>query len=518
MSTYNKKLPKVSDICFMTSGRTGRTSTLVMPFNGVIPSGNAYVGWKQNSYAYSYQAQYMVTARMTPSKQLQTGSETTKTGWKYFNSAWKGDVNTMNKCVAPDKKHKFYRYYNFAGTSLMTKGSYDKITITVRVRSFNKTKKQHGPWTTKSLTIKCRPSVSVYKSVALADGGIRTYINTNGWTRGDSRAILDDIRFSSGGSSCLTGETSSDIDGIGGEEAADYPYFELPGEGFMSGGFKQNMTVVFKSCNFRTVDGVDVSMNGTLTTENISASIAEPVLSVTRDENKGEIYLSVSKPAGSTDDWDSVSAWLSMNVLGETRRVNCVSRSGSGDETRTYIFMPPMDCEMNLTIGISNDLGGYFQKTYSKVDASNLAVIPSGGRLIVNYTDGTDTQLGNGMFYGSKNVQANYSIEHSTDAERRYETEMPFGRKRPVAFLGDGLDMSVSIKGNIDATSSGEFKTVSNSGYADWIKFQQQQGVVLVRLPGGRTYQALCTKLTLDQEDEFEEGYNFSMTLKEVEV
>ena len=78
--------------------------------------------------------------------------------------------------------------------------------------------------------------------------------------------------------------------------------------------------------------------------------------------------------------------------------------------------------------------------------------------------------------------------------------------------------MSVSIKGNIDATSSGEFKTVSNSGYADWMKFQQQQGVVLVRLPGGRTYQALCTKLTLDQEDEFEEGYNFSMTLKEVEV
>lgn len=507
MSTYNKSLPKVSGICFMAADRTGQTTSLIMPFGGVIPSGNAYVGWKQNSYAYSYQMQYMVTARMTPARQLETGSQTTKTGWKYFNPAWSGDVDTFNKCVAPDKKNKYYRYYSLAGTSLMTKGTYDKLTITVRVRSFNAKKKQHGAWTTASLTIRCTPTVSIYKAVALADGGMKAYLNTNGWTRGNSNVILKEIKGANG-VDILKAMTTCEVSAIGGEEAADYPYFELAGSS-LSSSLKQNTTYTLEAV-FRTADGINHTMAGDFTTEDISAVIDEPVVAVVRDDDSGELEITLTK-SDTTDDWDDVTAWLYT----ADGRIDAVASSGSNDTARKYKFMPPLDLDVRLAVGISNDLGGYFQKTYSKTDIDNLRAFDSFGRVIVNYTDGTDTQP-EGRFYGSKNVQMNYDVEYSTDAERESETELPFGRKRPVAFLGDGINMTLTVKGNIDST--GELETAANSSYSDWLEFQKQQGIVLLRLPEGQMYQALCTKLTLDQEDEFDESRTVSMTLKEVDI
>ncbi len=508
MSTYNKSLPKVSEICFMNASRTVRAKSLLMPFGGTIPAGNAYVGWKQNSYAYSYQMQYMVTARMTPARQLETGSQTTKTGWKYFNSAWTGDVGANNKCVAPDKNNKYYRYYSLAGTTLMTAGSYDRLTITVRVRSFNKKKKQHGAWTTTSLTIYCVPTVSAYKTVVLADGGAKMYLNTNGWTRGNSGISLKSIKDASG-NELLKMPTFCDVNAIGGEEAANYPYIILSGSSLKT-GLKQN-TAYTLTGSYVTMDGAEADISGTFITEDISAVIDEPVVAVVRDDDAGELEVTISKSDG-TDDWDDVSAWLTAGGM----RVDCVASSGSNDAARRYKFMPPLDVDLKLNIGISNDLGGYFQKTCSSADIANLKAFNSDDRLIVNYTDGNDEQPGNGMFYGSKNVQMNYDVEYSTDAERESETELPFGRTRPVAFLGEGVDVTLTVKGTIDST--GELETAASSGYSNWLEFQEQQGIVLLRLPGGQMYQALCTKLTLDQEDEYDEGRTVSMTLKEVDV
>ena len=190
MSTYNKKLPTPSEICWMNKNRTGRTDTIVMPFKGVIPSDVPYVGWRQSSYAYSYQVQYKVTARLIPDKQLDTGSEYSKTDWKYMNPNWSGNVDTFNKCVTMNTKDRYYRYYSLAGKSLMTKGSYDKLGITVRVRSFNSKKKQHGAWVTKQIYIKCKPDVKIHKIVALADGGLRIFFNTGSWMSMRSRCCL----------------------------------------------------------------------------------------------------------------------------------------------------------------------------------------------------------------------------------------------------------------------------------------------------------------------------------------
>lgn len=516
MSKYNKSLPKVSEICFMSQDRKTRETTIVMPFKGVIPSLASYIGWRQSSYAYSYQVQYMVTARMIPSKQLETGAETTKTDWKYPNASWSGNVDTMNRCVEQDKKNRYYRYYNFSGKSLMTQGSYDKLTVAVRVRSFNKSKKQHGPWTTQNITIKCKPTVLIHKIVALADGGFQMYLNTNGWTRGDSKVILKDVRHSGSTIAENKKQLTDEVGAIGTEEASGYPYAEFKGSDFNT-DFRENEKIVLKNCVFRTVDGVDVSLDGTYTIDPVSSIIDEPIVNVTRAEDKGLIAVQVAK-SDAADDWDNVTAWMNCKVHGETKRYDYVRMSGSGDATRSFYFMPPLDSELNLCIGITNDLGGKFTKTYTKADNAKLGPIPSKERVIVNYTDGTDEQPANGMFNGSKVAVMNYEISYSTDAQRPHEKELPHGRKRPIAFLGEGLEKTINISGNIDGTENGEYQTVEHSGYYDWLEFQEQQGIILLRMPYGRTFHALCTKLTIDQEDEFDESRKITMTCEEVEI
>lgn len=513
MSTYNKSLPKPSEIRWMTKDRKTRTETIEMPFGGTIPSGISYLSWRQSSYAYSYQVQYMVKARMIPDKQLETGSEITKTAWKYPNSTWSGDVATINKCVTMDKEHRYYRYYGFGGKSLMTKGSYDKLQVVVRVRSFNSKKKQHGAWVTNTLTVKCKPTVTVYKIVALADGGIQIYLNTGGWKRGDSQVILHDVKNS------LSVKTNKhrldrEVGAIGTEEASGYPYAEFEGK-YFNYDFEQNQKITLKNCFFRTCDGVDVSLDGTYTISPIDADISEPSIEVLHDHDKGFIDVHIAKN-DTADDWDTVQAWLNCTVGEKTVRCDHVVASGTDDDARMFRFYPPLDSELKLRVGIKNNLGGVFWKTYTNSSLSDLKPIPSGGRVIVSYTDGNDVQPDNGTFYGSQYVAMNYEVEKNLSATRKCEKEIPFGRKKPIAFLGEGVEKKLSIKGSVPRDS--EMETATNSNLKDWMDFQEQQGIVLIRLPDGEHYTALCTGLSLEQDDEYEEFYNVNLTAEEVDI
>ena len=519
MSTLNKKLPKVSDISWMNSSRGGLTDTITMPFGGVIPSGVSYFGWKQSSYTYSYQVQYMVTARLTPSKQLSTGTTTSSTGWKYANPKWSGNVDTMNKSVAADKRNKWYRYYNTAGLSFMTKGSYDKLQIKVRVRSFNstKTKKKgkttysynHGYWYTKTLTIKCVPTVSIVKIIATADGGFNVYINTGSWKRGDSKLILNDVHHV-GESKENKRQLVDAVDAIGDPEEGAYPIATFNGSSFNS-AFKENDQIVISGV-FRTCDGVDIPIDGTYTIENISPIIDEPNVKISRDDDKAELTVTVSK-SDPTDDWDSSGSWLNVTTRGKVERLDPVYQKVSDDSTRVFKFNPPLDSKITLGVKIQNNLGGSGVWTYGDIEQFS-----SNGRIMLNYTDGNDRQPDNGMFYGSKVVAMNYETEYSTDASRQYETEIPFGRTRPVAFMGNGITNSISVKGSIDATEDDSLASIPYSSYNDWQDFQEQQGICLLRLPMGRWYNALCTKCAIGQEDEYDFTRSVDLSFEEVSI
>jgi hypothetical protein len=50
------------------------------------------------------------------------------------------------------------------------------------------------------------------------------------------------------------------------------------------------------------------------------------------------------------------------------------------------------------------------------------------------------------------------------------------------------------------------------------MSFQEQQGVVFARFPDGEHYTALCTGVSIEQEDEYEEFYSVNLTLEEVDI
>jgi hypothetical protein len=503
----------------MTADRKKRTETIEMPFKGYIPSGISRISWRQTSYAYSYQVQYMVKARLVPSKQLSTGSKYSKTGWKYPNSTWSGDVNKINRCVTMDKEHRYYRYYGLGGKSLMTRGSYDQLDVVVRVRSFNKSKKQHGAWTTNTLRINCVPQIDVHEVIALADGGIRIYFATHGWTRGDSQVILHDVRNPKVARKANKYRLDQEVGAIGTEEANGHPYAEFDGKYFHY-DFEQNQTIVLKNCFFRTCDGVDVSIDGTYHISPIDADISEPNIAVSRDEITGRMLFTVTKTAGNAnDDWDNVKAWMYYeDAEGEKVRLDSVYSYGSDDSVRYFRFMPPLDTPLYFRIGISNNLGGSFWKTYSVSSIAGLKPMPSNGKVLVNYSDGSETQMKNGTFNASQSASINYDVEKSFSAKRQHEKEIPFGRVKPIAFLGEGIERTINIKGTIDATADGEYQTVKNSNLKNWLDFQTQLGIVLVRFPNIEHYHALCTGLSLEQDDEYEEFYKVNLTLEEVDI
>lgn len=513
MSKYNKALPKPSDICFMNASRGARATSVTMPFGGTIPTGSSYVGWRQPSFTYSYQPQYYVKARLVPDKQLATGSSYSKTAWKWVNADWKTDPakpDTKNGGVTMDKNNRWYRYLNFAGKSLMTKGSYDLMEIYVRVRTYNSKAKQHGAWVTQKIAVKCRPTVKVHKIVALASGGLRVYLNTGGWKRGGSKLVMQDIRHEGAAKKQNKSSITAEVDAIGGEEATSYPYVEISGS-LLNTDFLPGEKIVFKSCAFRTCDGVDASIDGTYTIDAVSAHIDEPNVDIARDEDTGTVTVKLTK-GDAADDWDEAGAMTAVEVRGETVKFNPVYTSGTDDAARTYKFMPPLDSPIRLTLMVTNDLGGLWSRTYE------LDPIPSNGRVMVNYTDGTDKQPKNGMFYGSKVAAMNYDVETSTDAAREADVELPHGRKRPVAFLAEGLKKTISVKGSIGALLDGSLETVPFSGYYDWLDFQEQQGLVLLRMPDTDTYQCVCTKATISQEDEYDETKAVDLSFEEVDV
>lgn len=517
MSKYNKSLPKPKDLRFINSARTIGGNNLTMPFKGKIPSGVSYMGWKQTSFTYSYQVQYYIKGRMTPDKQLDTGKTWKKTDWKYPNTAWGTvAVNSLNKGVTVDKKNRWYRYLNFAGKSLMTAGSYDRLIIGMRVRSYNPKAKQHGPWVTGNVYFSCVPTVKVHKLVALADGGLRVYLNTGGWKRGGSKLILGNVRHIAASKKENKKTITEEVDAIGGEEAADYPYVDIAGSNFNC-EFLPDENIVLTNCRFRTCDGAEASIDGTYYhIETVNAAIIDPVVNITRNEATGTITAKFTK-GDKDDDWDKSEAWLTCTVNGEALRVNHVSVAGTDDQARTYRFQPPLDCPMKLHFGIWNDLGGAKYLDLTEKDYQELRPFESNGRILVNYSDGTETQPKNGNFYGSQAAAMLYDTECSTNAARAFDSELPFGRTRPVAFLGQGVTRTISVKGSIDASQDGYFQDVPNSGKEHWTDFQEQQGLVFIRMPGGVTYQAVTESVNIAQE-EYEETCEVSLSFQEVSV
>ena len=86
-----------------------------------------------------------------------------------------------------------------------------------------------------------------------------------------------------------------------------------------------------------------------------------------------------------------------------------------------------------------------------------------------------------------------------------------------MAFLGSGLERKVKVKGSIDATPDKRFSRTAHSSLEDWRAFEEQQGLVLLRMPNGYCSHALCTGVSMDS-DNSGLSKSVSLTFEEVDV
>lgn len=511
MSTLNKSLPLPGSICLMDATRLKRGIGITMQYAGVIPATMPYVGWKQNSYSYSFQAQWKVKARLSPQKQLDTGVEYTACDWKHFNPEYIGNIDQLNIGVKADPNNEYLRYYSFAGKSIMTPGRYDQMTISVRVRSFNASKKQHGPWVSRDITVYCVPQVEIYKVVALADGGCNIYFDLHGWNRGGSWFVAHDITCD--GKVLLEGKNLGlQLNAIGSEQAPGHPYVTIPGKyvkGTVKPGKSFTVNAEFKTCDARVVSGIwDV------TVDDVSSVIDSPKLTMIKDNDAGRIVIDVTK-SDIHDDWDSVSCFL-QNLFDDADKCLPSQVGALENEGRRCVFYPDLDKVYVINTIISNDLGGRHEAI--SVIAGDDIRIESSGRCMINYTEGAANVAGaERAAYLPLVAAMNYSTTYSVNGKRKSEKETPFGRKKPVAFLGDSVERTIKISGSIDSTPGRDFVSVPFSSYDDWLKFQNTQGIILVRLPNAKTFHGLCSSVNLNQEDEYDEFRTVDVTFEEVD-
>lgn len=524
MSVLNKKLPKVSDICFTDYARSTRKNVIEMIFDEaadddrIIPKGVSYACWKQSSFTYGYQAQYRVRARLVPSKQLSTGKTESKTEWKHINPDWDASksIDNLNRFMLPDKGNQLYRYLNFGGKELMPKANHDMLSIDIRVRSFSNSAKQHGVWETGTVTVKCKPKVVVREVVAFADGGLRFYFDLGGWKRGGSKFSLTSVvvedELPDGTKvprEALKGSLRYDyVDALGDEDNGEYPYAGFLG-GCFNEGFRPKQEIKFKGV-FTTCDGIDVEMEGNVETSEMTAVVSDPAVTVTRDVDDATVEVEVEKSV-ETEDWDEVSAWILCDIDGKKVRFEPVSSEVGSNEKRLFKFMPPLDCPMDLHVSVSNDL-----KFSNPFPCGSIDPIPSHGRVMVNYTDGTSEQP-DGWFNGHLLAVMNYNVSRSFSGSRAAESAAPFGRGKPIAFLGDAVERGVSLSGTVDATPDSSLATEAFSTSADWHRFHEQQGIVLLRMPHGEWMHALCTDASI-APSATGKTETVSLNLKEVDV
>ena len=353
MSTLNKSLPKASNIRFADADRKNHHTLVYMPLGGAIQPESSLVCWQQNSYTYGFQAQYRVRARLTPENAEQVGATTKATAWKHIVPSWNQNtsIDKVDQLIYPNSASKWFVYkdFDFAGMDFSEVGGFDKLEIDLRVRSFSKSKKQHGSWTTGTITVKCRPVVSFSEIVAFHGGGLRFYFDLGGWTRGGSWFKLKSVKRAGDGTELLKAEARDEIDGIGDEENKEWPYAGFLGKHF-NAAFAPGEAIRIEG-EFETCDGVIIPITGDYSVSGTVATVGTPNAEAVVDEDAATLAVTISK-SNPSEDWDDVSAWI---MCGEERIDPCTVEIGE-NEARIFSFMPPLDRSMDLYANVENDL------------------------------------------------------------------------------------------------------------------------------------------------------------------
>lgn len=501
-STLNSKLPGVSKIAFCSSAGKDMYRTIFTGENGKF---STKVGFRQSATTFPYQVQYRSRSRYTKANAKVKGATWTKWG------SWRNAVavsgiakdatessNPVNKWLKANKgvnrTSKYLTFYTFSSYQIAE--AYDARQFEFRVRTFNKAKAKHGSWTSQVLSVYRRAAVRDETYYAGAQGGLICDFNY-AWDRSYSIQV-NSVRDAAG-RELLTKSFKTTANTDGQRSAVTVPAIR---DGYIPG----TVEVPLSKLKREVAAGEDLTVDIRFVTEDKGATAfeshrvldSEPAISPmtitpTWDEVTGVLTVLVAK--GDPDDViDQLGCSVSYTYRGKAYSIEPVAShiDLASASCGSFTFFPPLGTALTVKAKAS---------TYRSVRTDEAATsLSAPGYRLNSHADAGLCAL----------AWAGAGIDVKSSAS--VETALPFGRKKQIAFYGDGTSTSVTLSAKVLEVADqygGAF--ASREG---WDRMAEAQGICTLRTPRGGMYRVAVQSVSLTRDDA---GiYSLSVSAQEV--
>lgn len=496
-STLNKSLPKASTIRFCTGLGKGMSIRLGTGESGKV---GYYVGFKQPSKrTYGWQVQRRYRYMYNEASAKKKGADWSKwSAWKqpFSGLSWIAknattDADTWLKANKGLSKKSDY-LYACDKVSWKMPADYDAICYEYRVRSYDPAKKRHGEWVTQRLYVYRRPFVDDEEVRPLVGGGFVLLYNYK--ARGDKYVDVTSVKDSSGTELLKASVSSTPSTSTMWTPPAGYTI----GATFVDVGKLvravvpgEVLTIKAKLSHLRNTSAGECAKTlmftdqvtgepKTVTVNNTDPNIVKPRLAITIDSDKRTLLVEAYK--GESDDIvTSADASLTYKYRGSNYTLSPISKevntSNKISPVVKALFIPPLNTDLTVKVSFSN-------KQYATIDASATVKVDSDGFVLSKADNSRHAAL-----------DYNQSIERTYSKDM--ESEIPYGRSRPVVFYGGGRTCEINLTGY-----AFDEPGVSVSNYRSWLGIRNNIGVYKLRSPDGTIENVAVSSVNLSQESE----------------
>ena len=499
----NSKLPGVSKIAFCSSAGKDMYRTIYTGENGKF---STKVGFRQSSFTYPFQVQYRTRSRYTKANAKVKGASWTKWGsWRnavavsgIARDATESD-KPVNKWLKANKgvnrKSKYLTFLTFSSYQIAE--DYDARQFEFRVRTFNKAKAKHGSWTSQVLSVYRRASVRDETYYASPEGGLICDFNY-AWDRGYS--IQVNSLKDSGRRELLQKKVKTTANTDGQRSAATVPALR---DGYIPG----TVEIPLSKLKREVVPGEALSADMRFVTEDKGATafdshevldaspeISPMVLTPTWDEVTGVLTVSVAK-SDPDDVIDQLGCTVSYTYRGKNYSMEPVASSTdlAAAACGTFTFFPPLGTDLTVKAKSS---------TYRSVrtDMAGTSLRAPGYRL----NSHVDTGLC-ALCWAEPKVDVKSSAS--------VETALPFGRKKQLAFYGEGSSTSLTLTAKVVDGDADQYGGIYATREC-WDKVSENQGIYTLRSAAGDMYKVAVQSVSVSKDTA--NLYDLSISMQEV--
>lgn len=278
-SKLNSKMPSVSRIAFAKAVNSTTEASAIATKSGTW---SVKVRYKQGSKKYPFQAQWRSRKFYTTDLAKTKGDCTAWSMWKSVASTRTDSPNTwMKSNVGINRKSSFQIAKTF--TNQKIGASYRKAQIEVRIRTFNKSKAQHGSWTTKRLTVYRKDSITNEKIHKGVNGG--AYVDFNISTYSSGKIVITKLKDSKGRNLLTTSKSLSR--GIT-KRTSSYGYISIPSK-YLKRELRQGEALDMAAYFISDIDNIKTNL--TIKKVDSAAASITPSMSISYDDTSGTVVV-----------------------------------------------------------------------------------------------------------------------------------------------------------------------------------------------------------------------------------